>query len=95
MTIQELKTILMAGRFDAGMGIIWQFNDTTVVISGKPVARYELIEEDGVFYLHPETPITSNEDYIVEVLNDKHRPFRVVLTPRYTKRSAIALEQLS
>lgn len=94
MIIAEVKQLLLSGRFHAGAGIIWHFNDTTILVGGKPVTRYELLEDNGSFYLHTEQPVTTNEDYLIEVLNEHHAPFKIILTPRYSKRSPIALERM-
>lgn len=94
MKIAEVKQLLLTGRFHAGAGIIWHFNDNTILVGGKPVTRYELLEDKGSMYPHTEQPVISNEDYLIEVLNEHHAPFTIILTPRYSKRSPIALERL-
>jgi hypothetical protein len=93
MTIEEAKKILLFTKFNVGNGIIWQFNETTLLINGKPLTQYNLYEENGECYLHTEHPVTTNEDYLITTVGEVHSPFKILLTPKFSKIRPVLLEQ--
>lgn len=93
MTIEEVKKILLYAKFNVGNGIVWQFNETTLLVNEKPLTQYSLYEENGECFLHPYNPITVNEDYLISTVGESHSPFKILLTPRFSKSKPVLLEQ--
>lgn len=93
MTVEEVKKIILYVKFNVGNGIIWQFNETTLLINDQPLTQYNLYEENGECYLHIETPVTTNEDYLITVIGEIHSPFKILLTPKFSKSKPVLLEQ--
>lgn len=93
MTIEEVKKVLLFAKFNVGSGIIWQFNETTLLVNDRPLTHYNLYQEDGECYLHTENPVTTNEDYLIAILGEVHTPFKILLTPKFSKSKPVLLEQ--
>ena len=93
MTVEEVKKIVLYVKFNVGNGIIWQFNETTLLINNKPLTQYNLYEENGECYLHTENPVTTNEDYLITTVGEVHSPFKILLTPKFSKIKPVLLEQ--
>lgn len=93
MTVEEIKKILLYAKFNVGNDIVWQFNETTLLVNDSPLTQYNLYQEDGECYLHTENPVTTNEDYLITVLGEAHTPFKILLTPKFSKNKPVLLEQ--
>ncbi len=93
MTTEEAKKILLFARFNVGNGIIWQFNETTLLINGSPLTQYSMYEENGDCWLHTDQPVTVSEDYVITVLGENHSPYKILLTPKFSKHKPLILKQ--
>jgi hypothetical protein len=93
MTIQEANKILLYAKFNVGNGIMWQFNETTLIINGTPLTQYRLYEENGKCFLHTNVPVTIAEDYCIESAGENHTPFKIILRPKFTPDKFLILEQ--
>lgn len=93
MTVEAVKKIILYAKFNVGNGIIWQFNETTLLINDQPLTKYNIYEENGECCLHTENPVTTNEDYLITVVGEVHHPFKILLTPKFSKSKPVLLEQ--
>lgn len=92
MTLEEVRKILLHAKINVGNGIAWQFNETTLLVNDQPLTQYHLYEENGECYLHPENPVTTNEDYLITMPGEIHRPFKILLSPKFSKINPVLLE---
>lgn len=93
MNTAEIKQIISGAKFNVGNTVTWEFNETTLVVNGKPLTQYSLYEEDGECYLHTDNPVTTNEDYLIAIQGEMHSPYKILLTPKYSKSNPVLLEQ--
>lgn len=94
MTTEEATKILLFEKSHVGNGIIWQFNETTLLINSSPLTQYNLYEENGDCWLHTYQPVTIAEDYAITLLGENQTHYKVLLTPKFSKNRPLILEQI-
>lgn len=93
MKKEQVKSIIIDAKFAVTNGILWQFNDNTLLIDGVPVTTYNLYEENGNCCLHTEHPLATPEDYTINIIGENHSPYTILLTPKTSKDKVLILKQ--
>ena len=69
ITQQDLQKLLTTGVFNKdGSEDSYQFSENTLSINNKPVCRYELMQEDNIFYLKLKTNTTVREPLKIDIV---------------------------